>query len=99
MPKKAPRRSGRSASPTGRGSSAVPAVDAHAPCVIGVGQRTWHPDDVGEQGAPEPLAMWEEVARLAGDDTGVGPRVLDRLDRLQVRCCQTWRGGGPTAPG
>jgi acetyl-CoA C-acetyltransferase len=75
----------------------VPAVDAHAPCVIGVGQRTWHPDDVGEQGAPEPLAMWEEVARLAGDDTGAGPRVLDRLDSLQIVYCQTWQYDDPTA--
>ena len=42
-------------------------VDPRAPCLIGVGQRTWHPDEVGEAGAPEPLVMWEEVARRAAD--------------------------------
>ena len=32
------------------------------PCIIGVGRRTWHPGEVGAEGAPEPLAMWEQVA-------------------------------------
>ena len=68
-------------------------VDPRAPCLIGVGQRTWHPDEVGEQGAPEPLAMWEEVARAAADDcrARVSADVLSRLDSLQVVYCQTWQ--------
>ena len=40
-------------------------IDPNTPCIIGVGAHTWHPADVGEQGAPEPLAMWERVARSA----------------------------------
>ena len=74
------------------------AVDPRAPCLIGVGQQTWHPDEVGEEGAPEPLAMWEDVARLAADDTGVaGSAVLDRVDGLQIVYCQTWQYDDPTA--
>ena len=74
------------------------AVDPRAPCLIGVGQQTWHPDEVGEEGAPEPLAMWEDVARLAADDTGVaGSTILGRLDGLQIVYCQTWQYDDPTA--
>lgn len=68
-------------------------VDPRAPCIIGVGQRTWHPEDTGEAGAPEPLAMGEHVARLAADDAGAarGPdAVLGALDSLQVVYCQSW---------
>jgi acetyl-CoA C-acetyltransferase len=63
-------------------------IDARTPCIIGVATRTWHPDEVGEAGAPEPLAMWEEVARVAAADT-TRPGVLDQLDSLQVVYCQT----------
>ncbi|HKA93927.1 MAG TPA: acetyl-CoA acetyltransferase [Acidimicrobiia bacterium] len=73
------------------------AVDPRAPCLIGVGQRTWHPDEVGEAGAPEPLVMWEDVVRLAADDTGLGSAVLDRLDSLQIVYCQTWQYDDPPA--
>ena len=73
-------------------------VDPRAPCLIGVGQQTWHHDEVGEEGAPEPLAMWEDVARLAADNTGVaGSAVLDRIDGLQIVYCQTWQYDDPTA--
>ncbi len=73
-------------------------VDPRAPCLIGVAQQTWHPDEVGDEGAPEPLAMWEDVARLAADDTGVvGSTVLDRLDDLQIVYCQTWQYDDPSA--
>jgi acetyl-CoA C-acetyltransferase len=75
----------------------VATVDGRTPCIIGVGQRTWHPDDVGEQGAPEPLVMWEEVARLAADDTGLGSKVLEQLDSLDIVYCQTWQYDEPTA--
>ena len=67
------------------------AVDPRAPCLIGVGQRTWHPEEVGDEGAPEPLVMWEDVVRLAADDTGLGSSVLDSIDSLQIVYCQTWQ--------
>jgi acetyl-CoA C-acetyltransferase len=64
-------------------------TDPRTPCIIGVGQRTWHPDDVGAEGAPEPLVMWDEVAHIAADDTRAGPRVLNALDSVQIVFCQT----------
>src|SRR5690349_19564129 len=45
------------------------AVDPRAPCIIGVAQRTWRPSE-HDGDAPEPLSMWEEVARAAAADTG-----------------------------
>ncbi len=70
-------------------------IDPRTPCLIGVGKQTWHPDEVGEQGAPEPLDMWEQVARAAGDDSGVGASVLDGLDALDIVYCQTWQYDDP----
>jgi len=64
-------------------------IDPRTPCVIGVGKHTWHPDEVGEEGAPEPLDMWERVARSAVDDSGAGVRVLEELDALDIVYCQT----------
>jgi len=64
--------------------------DGRAPCIIGVAARTWHPDEVGEEGAPEPLAMWEAVARDAAVDAG-RPALLEQLDSIQVVYCQTWQ--------
>lgn len=66
-----------------------PARDPRAPCLIGVGRRTWHPADAGPDGAPEPLAMWEEVARAAAADAGA-PGALAALQRLDVVYCQSW---------
>ena len=66
-------------------------IDPRTPCLIGVGKHTWHPDEVGEQGAPEPLDMWERVARAAADDSGVGARALEGLDALDIVYCQTWQ--------
>jgi acetyl-CoA C-acetyltransferase len=79
--------------------SAGVGIDPRTPCLIGVGQHTWHPDEVGEAGAPEPLAMWEEVARTAADDTGAsgGVDVLSRLDSVQIVYCQTWQYDDPVA--
>ncbi|MCZ7536503.1 MAG: hypothetical protein M5T61_11760 [Acidimicrobiia bacterium] len=65
-------------------------IDPRTPCLIGVGARTWHPEDVGEEGAPEPLAMWEDVARAAAHDAGA-PGLLERVESLQVVYCQTWQ--------
>jgi acetyl-CoA C-acetyltransferase len=70
-------------------------TDPRTPCLIGVGQRTWHPDDVGDAGAPEPLIMWEDVARLAADDSGVGAGALEQLDTLDIVYCQTWQYDDP----
>ena len=70
-------------------------TDPRAPCLIGVGQRTWHPDEVGEAGAPEPLDMWEDVARRAADDSGVGAGALEQLDTLDIVYCQTWQYDDP----
>jgi acetyl-CoA C-acetyltransferase len=70
-------------------------TDPRTPCLVGVGQRTWHPDEVGEQGAPEPLDMWEEVARRAADDTGAGTKALEALDAIDLVYCQTWQYDNP----
>lgn len=64
------------------------AVDPRAPCIIGVAARTWHPEEVGDTGAPEPLAMWEEVARSAAADAG-NPGLVDAFDSVQLVYCQT----------
>ena len=61
-------------------------VDPRTPCIIGVAAHTWHPEDVGETGAPEPLDMWEHVARLAERDAG-RPGLLAGLDSIQVVYC------------
>ena len=63
--------------------------DPRAPCLIGVGRRTWHPADVGAEGAPEPLSMWETVARAAADDSGA-PAALEAIESLQVIYCQSF---------
>jgi acetyl-CoA C-acetyltransferase len=63
-------------------------IDPRAPCIVGVAARTWHPDEVGELGAPEPLAMWETVARAAAADS-TRPALLEQLDSVQIVYCQT----------
>jgi acetyl-CoA C-acetyltransferase len=68
----------------------VTAVDPRTPCIIGVGRQTWHPNDVGPEGAPEPLDMWEDVARKAAADA-TKPALLEHLDSIQVVYCQTWQ--------
>ena len=65
-------------------------IDPRSPCIIGVAARTWHPDETAEQGAPEPLAMWEEVARAAAADAGRA-QLVEQLDSLQIVYCQTWQ--------
>ena len=65
-------------------------IDPRTPCVIGVAARTWHPGDVGTEGAPEPLQMWEEVARAAAAGA-TRPALLEQLQSLQVVFCQTWQ--------
>ena len=73
-------RSRRTSSPTGPSpcpASRAPdphppsvSADPRATCIVGVARRTWHPGDVGPEGAPEPLDMWERLARAAAHDAG-----------------------------
>ena len=65
------------------------------PCLIGVARHTWHPDAVGRHGAPEPLDMWEQMARVAAADAGT-PGALLHLDSLDVVYCQSWQYDDPT---
>jgi len=62
-------------------------VDSGAPCIVGVAAKTWHAEDVGAAGAPEPMAMWAEVVRTAASDSGAD--VLSRVDSLDIVYCQT----------
>ena len=70
-------------------------VDPRSPCLIGVSTDTWRKQAVGNGGAPEPLVMWEEVARAAADDSCVGQRVFERLDAIDIVYCQTWQYDDP----
>ena len=66
-------------------------TDPRATCIIGVARRTWHPSDAPD-GAPEPLAMWEQVARDAAADTGAdAPSVLGALESIDVVYSQSWQ--------
>ena len=63
-------------------------MDPRAPCLVGVAQRTVPP---GSGPAPEPLDLWEDVARAAAADTGVAAdRVLAAAGSLDVLYCQSW---------
>lgn len=64
------------------------------PCIIGVARHTWHPDAVGPEGAPEPLDMWEQMARVAAADAGA-PGALLHLDSLDVVYSQSWQYDDP----
>src|SRR3954453_13984246 len=72
------------------------AVNPRTPCLIGVAQRTWRPVNPDPVDAPEPLAMWEEVVRAAGEDSGV-PGVETDLESVQIVYCQTWPYDDPVA--
>ncbi len=61
-------------------------VDPSAPCLVGVGQHVVRPAD---SPAPEPLQLWELVARAAAGDSG-SAGVLGALDSVHVVFCQTW---------
>ncbi len=68
-------------------------TDPRTPCIVGVGSRTWHPDETGATGAPEPLDMWELVAGAANHDAGAS--VLQYLDDLNLVYCHTWQYDDP----
>ncbi|HEY1831510.1 MAG TPA: hypothetical protein VGG38_14840 [Acidimicrobiales bacterium] len=73
------------------------ATDPRSPCIIGVHRRTWHPADTPD-GAPEPLVMWEEVARAAAADAGGRtPDALRQLESIEVVYSQSWQYDDPTA--
>ena len=67
------------------------AVDPRTPCIIGVARRTWR-----GRSAPEPLDLWEDVARADADDAGC-PTALAAVDSLQVVFCQSWQYDDPAA--
>jgi acetyl-CoA C-acetyltransferase len=69
------------------------AVDPRSPCLIGVARRTWHAAEAPE-GAPQPLHMWEEVARAAAADAGA-PGALEALESIEVVYCQSWQYDDP----
>lgn len=57
-----------------------------APCIIGTARRTWNDGSA----TPEPLDMWEEVARSAADDAGVPRDIIGSIDHLGLVHCQSW---------
>ena len=63
-------------------------------CIVGTARRTWHEPGTA---APEPLTMWEEVARAAFDDVGTRADVAAELDHLGVVHCQSWIYDDPVA--
>ena len=74
------------------------AADPRATCIIGVARHTWHPDDAEVRDAdglaPEPLDMWERVARAAAADAGAGggaDAVLGGLESIDVVYSQSWQ--------
>ena len=71
-------------------------IDPRTPCIIGVAQRTWRPLNPDPADAPEPLEMWEEVTRAAGEDAGV-PGLETRVESMQIVYCQTWPYDDPVA--
>ncbi len=64
-------------------------VDPRTPCIIGVARRTWRAEP-----APEPLVMWEAMARAAADDAGC-PQALPQLEGLEIVYCQSWEYDDP----
>ncbi len=64
-------------------------TDPRSPCLIGVARRTWHAADAPD-GAPEPLDMWEDVARRAAADAG-NPDALAALESIDIVYCQSWQ--------
>ncbi|MEU6717617.1 hypothetical protein ABZ897_39645 [Nonomuraea sp. NPDC046802] len=62
-------------------------MDPRTPCLIGVAQRT-----VREQPGPEPLDLWEEVARAAAADARLP---VDRLDSIQIVHTDSWQYDSP----
>jgi acetyl-CoA C-acetyltransferase len=62
-------------------------MDPRTPCLIGIAQRT-----VREQLGPEPLDLWEEVAREAAADARLP---AERLDSIQIVYADSWQYDSP----
>ena len=62
-------------------------IDPRSPCLIGTARRTWHP---GDTTAPEPLTMWDQLARAAAGDGSARHHVLGAIDYLGLVHCQSW---------
>ncbi|NRQ37467.1 acetyl-CoA synthetase [Nonomuraea sp. NN258] len=62
-------------------------MDPRTPCLIGAAQRT-----VREQPGPEPLDLWEEVARAAAAEAGLP---VERLDSIQIVYTDSWQYDSP----
>jgi acetyl-CoA C-acetyltransferase len=61
-------------------------TDPRAACIIGVARHTWR------DGAPEPLDMWEEMARAAAADAGGGvAAALGALQGIDIVYSQSWQ--------
>jgi acetyl-CoA C-acetyltransferase len=69
----------------------VPA-DPRSPCIIGVARHTWHPA-ITPDGAPEPLDMWEQMARAAAADSGTTHEaaLLRGLESVDIVYSQSWQ--------
>ncbi|TDD09632.1 acetyl-CoA synthetase [Nonomuraea deserti] len=62
-------------------------MDPRTPCLIGIAQRT-----IREQPGPEPLDLWEEVARAAAADARLP---AGRLDSIQLVYTDSWQYDSP----
>ncbi|WP_084959353.1 acetyl-CoA synthetase [Thermoactinospora rubra] len=62
-------------------------MDPRTPCLIGAAQLT-----VRDQPGPEPLDLWERVARRAAREARLPPA---RLDSIQVVHCDSWQYDAP----
>lgn len=62
-------------------------TDSRSPCIIGTARRTWHP---GGPAAPDPLAMWDLLARAVGHDASVRHDGFGVIDFLGLVHCQSW---------
>ncbi len=58
---------------------------------MGAARHTWRTEP-----APEPLAMWEQLARSAAEDAGA-PDSLADLHSLRIVYCQAWEYDDPCA--
>jgi len=73
----------------------APRADPRSACIIGVARRTWRPEDAPD-GAPEPLDMWEQMARAAAADAGArSTDLLADLESIDVVYSQSWQYDDP----
>ena len=93
-PRRARRRSPRSATPCGRADEPV---DPRTPCIIGVAQRTVRPDEGPSTGAARAVGG-RDAAALPTTPAAAPDGVLDAVESLQIVYCMSWpydRAGRP----